>query len=69
MRPQGAKAVTEEALALPLGELSPQVTERANDSGKNYLFSIATATSKATFIMVVKEFWRCSAVVSSPVRM
>lgn len=56
MRPQGTKAVTEEALALPLGELSPQVTERANDSGKNYLFSIATATSRATFIMVVKEF-------------
>ena len=38
------------------------------DSGV-YLFSMATAVSSATFIMVVKEFWRCSEVVSSPVRM
>ena len=30
-----------------------------------YLFSMATATSRATFIMVVKEFCRSSAVVST----
>ena len=29
---------------------------------------MATATSSATFIMVVKEFWRSSAVVSTPFR-
>ena len=33
-----------------------------------YLFSIATATSRATFIMVVKEFCRSSALVSTPFR-
>ena len=32
----------------------------------HYLFSIATATSRATFIMVVKAVWRSSEVVSTP---
>ena len=43
----------------PGGSLTPY--------GRFYLFSIATATSRATFIMVVKEFWRSSAEVSTPV--
>ena len=36
-------------------------------SKKAYLFSMATATSRATFIMAVKEVSRSSEVVSSPV--
>ena len=35
----------------------------------SYLFSMATATSRATFIMVVKAVWRSAAVVSTPLRM
>ena len=34
-----------------------------------YLLSIATATSKATFIIWVKAVWRSSAVVSAPIKM